>query len=205
MHTKGVSDLTPTIPLPLPTRRTPYRDAVYLIIIALLIALCGQFYYTYQYKPAKEREIRVYYNQDILANQEITKTIQDAEQFVYFGIYTFTREDIRDALLSARYRGLSVRGIVDKKQSSALDGQEKIIKELQAAGAEIVFNDHSYIMHLKTVVTDKSYVSGSYNWTAAATDDNDEIIEVGNDEKVRQQYEHIMEKIIDKYKAKQAQ
>lgn len=185
-----------------PPRPKPrYRDAVYLIVIALLIALSGQFYYTYHYKPAAERDIRIYYNHDIAANQEITKMIQDADQFVYFAIYTFTREDIRDALLAAKYRGLKVRGIVDKKQSFGLESQEQIIKELQNAGVDIVFNNHSYIMHLKTVVTEKGYVTGSYNWTASATDSNDEILEVGYDEDVRKQYQKILEGIINKYEA----
>ncbi len=196
MHTEEVPNQKPK------PRRTPYKDAAYLITIALLIALCGQFYYSYHYKPVKEREIRVYYNQDHQANLEVTRMIQDADQFVYFGIYTFTREDIRDALLGAKHRGLIVRGIVDRKQSFGLETQKTIVKELQDAGIDIIFNDHSYIMHLKTVVTDKGYVSGSYNWTAAATNLNDEIIEVGYDEQIRKQYERIMTDIIERYKSR---
>lgn len=176
------------------------RDVVYFIIIILLTALCGQFWYTYKYKPAQERDVRIYYNQDQQANIEVTRTIQDAEKFVYFAIYTFTRDDIRDALLAAKYRGLEVRGIIDKNQSKAIDSQKAIVKELQDAGIDVVFNDHSYIMHLKTVVTDKGWVSGSYNWTTAATNLNDEIIEVGNDEDLRKQYEDTIRKIIDHYK-----
>jgi phosphatidylserine/phosphatidylglycerophosphate/cardiolipin synthase-like enzyme len=179
------------------------RDAIYLIVIALLIALCGQFYYTYHYKPLAVRDVTIYYNQDHQLNSEITKTIQDADKFVYFGIYTFTREDIRDALLAAKYRGLDVRGIIDRKQSFGLDAQQAIVKELQNAGIRVVFNDHSYIMHLKTVVTDKGYVSGSYNWTAAATNLNDEIVEVGRDEDIRKQYERTMLDIIARYENKQ--
>lgn len=179
------------------------RDAVYLIVIALLIALCGQFYYTYHYKPLAARDVTIYYNQDHQLNSEVVKTIQDAEQFVYFGIYTFTREDIRDALLAAKYRGLDVRGIIDKKQSFGLDDQKAIVKELQDAGIHVVFNDHSYIMHLKTVVTDKRYVSGSYNWTASGTNLNDETIEVGRDEDIRKQYERMMLDIITRYENKQ--
>lgn len=175
------------------------RDAVYLIVIALLIALSGQFYYTYHYKPQTERDIRVYYNQDHQVNREVTRTIQDADKFVYFAIYTFTREDIRDALLGAKYRGLEVRGIVDRKQSESLESQRKIIKELQDSGITIVFNDHNYIMHLKTVVTDKGYVSGSYNWTASGTNLNDEIIEVGRDEDIRRQYERTIKDVISRY------
>ncbi len=192
-------------PKPKSPSRPRYRDAVYLIVIALLIALSGQFYYTYHYKPAAERDIRVYYNRDVAANEEVTKMIQDADKFVYFAIYTFTREDIRDALLAAKYRGLEVRGLVDKKQSFGLDAQEKIIKELQNAGVDIVFNNHSYIMHLKTVVTDKGFVTGSYNWTASGTDNNDETIQVGYDEDVRKQYEKTLRDIINKYEALEQQ
>jgi mitochondrial cardiolipin hydrolase len=175
------------------------RDAIYLLVIALLLAACGQFYYSYHYKPRAERDITIYYSKETLLNNEVTKIIQDADEFVYFGIYTFTREDIRDALLGAKHSGLDVRGIIDKKQSSALEDQEKIIKELEAAGITIVFNNHSYIMHLKTLVTDKAYISGSYNWTASATDSNDETLEVGYDEDVRKQYEKTMLGIIERY------
>ena len=181
------------------------RDAVYLIVIALLIALSGQFYYTYHYKPQAARDVTIYYNQDHQVNIEVTRAIQNADKFVYFAIYTFTREDIRDALLAAKYRGLEVRGIMDKKQSLALEGQRAIMNELKKAGIEIILNDHSYIMHLKTVVTDKGFVSGSYNWTASGTNLNDEIIEVGTDEDIRKQYEVMILDIINRYAAKAEQ
>lgn len=175
------------------------RDIIYVVVIVLLVALSGQFWYTYKYKPTAARDVKIYYNQDQQANIEVTRTIEDADKFVYFAIYTFTREDIRDALLAAKRRGLDVRGIMDKNQSKAIDTQKAIVKELKDAGIPIVFNDHNYIMHMKTVVTDKGYVSGSYNWTAAATNLNDEIIEVGHDEEIRKQYETTVKEVIDKY------
>jgi phosphatidylserine/phosphatidylglycerophosphate/cardiolipin synthase-like enzyme len=55
-------------------------------------------------------------------------------------------------------------------------------------------------MHTKVLVTDKAYASGSYNWTAAATNINDEILEVGQDETIRQEYQTILEEMFDKYK-----
>jgi phosphatidylserine/phosphatidylglycerophosphate/cardiolipin synthase-like enzyme len=175
------------------------RDVIYFVIIIILAALCGQFWYSYHYQPKASRDITIFYNQDKQANVEITRTIQDADKFVYFAIYTFTREDIRDALLAAKYKGLDVRGLVDKRQSGSIESQKAIVKSLEDAGIPLAYNDHSYIMHLKTVVTDKAYVSGSYNWTAAATNLNDEIIEIGKDEDVRKQYEQIIKTVIEKY------
>ncbi len=175
------------------------RDAVYLVVIALLVALCAQFYYTYEWRPNHDRVVRVYYNRDVEANKEIIKVIQNADQFVHFAIYTFTRDDIKDALLGAKHRGLDVRGVVDREQSQKIDEQKKIVKELRDAGIPLSEQDHSAIMHLKTLVTDKQYASGSFNWTSSATNLNDEVIEIGFDELTRQQYERVLDELFQRY------
>jgi len=173
------------------------KEAVYVGIIIILAALCAQFYYSFKWKPA--REIRVYYNQDIAANEQIANTVRQADKFVYFAIYTFTLSDIKDALLGAKYRGLDVEGLVDRDQTAGLEAQAKLVKELRDAGIPVAVEDHSGIMHMKAVVTDKAYASGSYNWTSAATKINDEVLEVGTDPGVRQQYQSLLTKVIHKY------
>lgn len=175
------------------------RDLLYLTIIALLIALCGQLVYSYKYVPAQERKVAVYYNQDIRANEQVIDTIRQADRFVYFAIYTFTRTDIKDALLGAKHRGLDVQGVVDREQIEKIESQRKIVSELKNAGIPIATQDHSGIMHLKTVVTDTGYASGSYNWTGAATTLNDEVLEVGRDEQLRAQYEKVVRKLLSQY------
>jgi phosphatidylserine/phosphatidylglycerophosphate/cardiolipin synthase-like enzyme len=175
------------------------RDGIYVVIIILLLALCGQFYYSYTYLPHQERDIQVYYNKDIEANKKIIDVIRDADQYVYFAIYTFTRADIKDALLGAKHRGLNVRGVVDKEQIAKIDDQRKIAQELRDAGIPISVQSHSAIMHLKTIVTEKAYVSGSYNWTASATNSNDEVLEIGRDEAVRKQYERVLQELFQRY------
>ena len=178
------------------------KDFIYITVIALLIALCGQIYFSYRVLPLRANRIGVYYNQDIQANRKIIETIEQANKFVYFAIYTFTRNDIKDALLGAKHRGLTVRGITDRDQLEKIDVQTKIIKELRDANIPVAVQDHAGIMHLKAVVTDKGYASGSYNWTGSATTLNDEILEVGTDESVRAQYERALVKILDKYSAR---
>jgi phosphatidylserine/phosphatidylglycerophosphate/cardiolipin synthase-like enzyme len=173
------------------------KDFLYITVIILLLALCGQFYYSYHYLP--RQEIKVYYNQDIEANKKIIEVIRDADKFVYFAIYTFTRLDIKDALLAAKHRGLEVRGIMDRRQIAAIKEQKEIFEELQEAGISVITQDHSGLMHIKTVVTEKAYVSGSYNWTASATTINDEVLEVGRSELVRKQYEDIIKEVLSTY------
>jgi len=173
------------------------KDIIYLLIIIGLIGLLGQIYYTRIYEPS--HEISVYYNQDHPLNEEIINQIRDADKFVYFAVYTFTRQDIEQALLAAKYRGLTVIGITDRDQYSQAPGQKAIIDALRNDGIPVYEQDHTGIMHMKALVTEKAYASGSYNWTTAATNINDEVLEVGNDESIRQNYQKILEELFSKY------
>ncbi len=174
------------------------KEKIYIIIIILLIATSAQFYYSYKYQPA--HQIEVYYNQDHALNTEVVNTIRDADKFVYFSVYTFTRQDIASALLAAKYRGLDVRGLTDKNQYATAAGQKKIIDDLRKADIPVYVQDHAAIMHMKALVTDKAYLSGSFNWTSAATNLNDEVLEVGHDETVRNQYQKIIWEVLERYK-----
>ena len=173
------------------------KDSIYLAVIILLIALCGQFYYSYRYLPT--HDVAVYYNQDQKLNDQIIDTIKEADQFVYFSVYTFTRQDIKDALLGAKYRGLKVVGLTDGTQLTQASGQKEIIKALKEAGIPVYEQHHDGIMHLKVLVTEKTYASGSYNWTTSATNINDEVLEVGHYEPVRARYQAILEELFKKY------
>jgi len=173
------------------------KERLYILAIIILMAACGQFYYSYHYLP--RHEISVYYNKDRALNEEINHVIRNADTFVYFAVYTFTRQDIKEALLGAKYRGLTVIGISDKNQYQALEPQRKIIDELRAAGIPVYEQSHSAIMHLKVIVTEKAYASGSFNWTASATNSNDEVLEVGTDELVRSRYEGILKEVFERY------
>jgi len=178
--------------------KPPIKEKIYITIILLLIAISVQFYFSYKYLPA--HQIEVYYNQDHPLNDEIIGQIRDADKFVYFSVYTFTRDDIKEALLAAKYRGLEVVGLTDRDQYNSLDQQKKLIDDLRKAGIPVYEQDHSGIMHTKVLVTDKAYASGSYNWTAAATNLNDEVLEVGHDQAIRSEYQDILEEMFDHYK-----
>ncbi len=173
------------------------RDTIYVTVIVVLIALCAQLYFSFRYLPVSET--RVYYNKDHELNEEIIETIQSADKYVYFAIYTFTRTDIESALLAAKYRGLTVVGITDTDQYNNLPSQKKIINDLRNHNIPVYEQHTSGIMHMKAVVTEKSYASGSYNWTASATNINDEVLEVSSNPAVRQQYQNVLEELFQKY------
>ena len=151
--------------------------------------------------------IRVIYSLDKRQNdQELIALINEAEEYVYFAIYTFTLPSIADALVEAKKRGVEVKGIMDSEQSSNSYGAP-ITAKLLAAGIPVVTEKHATgngIMHIKLLVTEQAYAFGSYNWTKSATTINDEILEVGTDPALRQAYENILKKLLDAYKGNNA-
>lgn len=151
--------------------------------------------------------VRVIYSLDQKQNdQELIALINEAKEYIYFAIYTFTLPSIADALVEAKQRGVDVRGIVDSEQGTSSYGAP-ITEQLLAAGIPLFTEQHpsgNGIMHIKLLVTERSYAFGSYNWTSSATTINDEILEIGTDEGLRQAYENILKKLLDAYKGSPA-
>ncbi|MFA6554674.1 MAG: phospholipase D-like domain-containing protein [Candidatus Paceibacterota bacterium] len=168
------------------------------LIVWVLIFICmfGISITVANYRVSSQ--FRVVYSLDKRQNdQEIIKVINNADRYVYFAIYFFTKKDIASALIQAKKRGLEVVGITDA--GASLDSNKNIVEELREAGIVVETQKHPEgIMHIKTVVTDKAYASGSYNWTASATNINDEILEIGTNDGVRKQYLNIIKKVLIK-------
>lgn len=143
-------------------------------------------------------DTRVIYSLNERRNdQELIRLINDADKYVYFAIYFFTKEDIADALIRAKNRGVIVRGIMDAKAS--LDSNRKVKEKLENAGIHVETQKHQDgIMHIKTLITEDAYASGSYNWTQAATEANDEVLEIGNDRSIHRQYLSIIKNLLIK-------
>jgi phosphatidylserine/phosphatidylglycerophosphate/cardiolipin synthase-like enzyme len=147
--------------------------------------------------PIAVRDFTVLYSLDKKQNdQALVSVIDGAEQYVRFAIYEFTKEDIADALIRAKERGLEVRGIMDAGQSQNA-AQARIVLELKDAGISLEFQKHQKgIMHMKVLVTDRAYALGSYNWTESATTLNDEVLEIGTAEPLRKEYIDIVDRVL---------
>ncbi len=120
---------------------------------------------------------------EALMNQLFSK-LATANVSVHFMIFTFTRDDLKDAILARKAAGVQVMGVFDQLQSN---GQYSEDDALAVAGAAtwIDGNNHSDgqgggILHHKVMIidgnsnSDPMVVTGSFNWTDAADNDNDE-------------------------------
>lgn len=122
-----------------------------------------------------------------------------AEDTLDVAIYTFTYQPIADLLVEAKLRGVAVRVLVDEHQSrlpSADDnggavGQYEILEDLESEGLRVCRRpgeDGGILHHKFAVVDDRTVVTGSYNFTEAATQRNLENLLVLSDPNLAEQY-----------------
>lgn len=114
-------------------------------------------------------------------------------------IYSINRPGIVEALVRARARA-SVRVIVDSSQIQ--DAKEQVaLRRLLDAGVPLKRDTHSGIMHMKVVVVDrKELLTGSFNFTNNASENNDENMLVWDCQKVALVYEAKFERLWSKFK-----
>lgn len=98
-----------------------------------------------------------------------------ADKNIDVAIYALTDPQIIVALKSAAARGIKVRIITDRRESQ--DRYQRIaMDDLLYAHIPIKINSHADSMHLKMSVIDgRLATTGSYNYTLAANQTNDEM------------------------------
>jgi len=114
-----------------------------------------------------------------------------ANQSIHVLMFIFSLDSIADALISAHKQGVEVKVVFDKSRSYS---QFAVLKE---AGIE-VRNDTNWegIMHDKIAIIDYGIVlTGSFNWTGTAEDNNNENLIVIHSAEVASRYESEFQRI----------
>lgn len=112
----------------------------------------------------------------------VLREIGSAKKELLVAVYAFTSDDLANALVQAKKRGVSVQIVIDREfdlgnpssKGKFLDAQKIPLRRI--SGAKTIGADKdSGLMHQKFAVIDRSVVvAGSYNWTYAAENSNDE-------------------------------
>jgi phosphatidylserine/phosphatidylglycerophosphate/cardiolipin synthase-like enzyme len=99
----------------------------------------------------------------------VIRDIGDAERTVDVAVFDIDLQDLTDALLEARGRGVKVRLVVDSENLIAPEVAE-VTGQMQQAGIAITFDEREAFMHNKFIVIDRRIVwLGSWNMTANDT------------------------------------
>jgi len=117
-------------------------------------------------------EVQVFFSPRGGADEALTSLARSARMYLDAACYTFSLESVADELVAAHNRGVRVRVVLDRGQGSQAWSQGD---RLLAAGVPVLVNTHSGLMHDKFLVADgASIATGSFNWTQAAIERNDE-------------------------------
>ncbi len=118
-------------------------------------------------------------------DDEIIKTIQEANSSIFLAMYDFTNDKIKDALIDAKDRGVDVEIVTDDSKVDDEDYQD--LKN----GDIPIFDDNNSnaLMHNKFMIIDQRMLwSGSANYTYYSFYRNSENIILIKDKKVAKTY-----------------
>ncbi|MFN2112262.1 MAG: phospholipase D-like domain-containing protein [Anaerolineales bacterium] len=117
--------------------------------------------------------LETYFAPDDHPQDRIIQLIQGAEESIDFLYYSFTADEVADALIAQAQNGIEVRGVLDASQEQAGLGGE--YQHLKDAGLEVYLDRHPEKLHHKVMIIDGWItITGSYNLTRSAEEGNDE-------------------------------
>ena len=120
--------------------------------------------------------------------------VNEAKESVYFLAYSFTSDELSDALIAAAARGVDVRGVFDTGQVASNTGGE--YERLRAAGINVRLDGEGGSLHDKVLIIDsRIVVTGSYNFSKNAERNNDENTLVIHSQEVAAKYLEEFERI----------
>ncbi|HLF19504.1 MAG TPA: phospholipase D-like domain-containing protein, partial [Bacteroidota bacterium] len=124
-------------------------------------------------------KIEVYFSPSDRTTSQIVRALSTANQNIYFGLFSFTRDELGAEIIAKKTAGVITRGIIDNTGDSGTE-----YGPLQSAGVDVRSAGHSVVVgqfhHKYGIVdpfddaSDPMVITGSHNWSTSAENDNDE-------------------------------
>ncbi|OGO11598.1 MAG: hypothetical protein A2Y53_07095 [Chloroflexi bacterium RBG_16_47_49] len=117
--------------------------------------------------------IEVYFSPQDGTLDHILAAVNSAQQSIYILAYSFTSDELANALMEQARSGVSVRVVFDKDQYHSNSGTE--FDNLRNVGIDARLDGNPRLMHHKVIIIDQQIViTGSYNFSNNAERTNDE-------------------------------
>ncbi len=118
--------------------------------------------------------------------ERIIKLINQAQKSIYFLAFSFTDDDIAQAIIKQHRAGLTVQGVFEARN---VEGTGSEFAIFQKAGIDVLADGNPYVMHHKVIIIDEAIViTGSYNFSASAANNNDENVLIVHNTEIAAQY-----------------
>jgi len=144
-------------------------------------------------------KIEVYFSPSDQTTSRIIQTLSAANSNIFFSLFDFTRDDIREQIIAGKNAGIVVKGIIDQEPGE--------LGSMQFAGIDVLQAEHSVVtglLHHKYCIidpfndaSDALVVTGSHNWSTSAEVDNDENTLIIHSGSIARQY---VQEFCERYK-----
>ena len=130
------------------------------------------------------KETENYFCPDDKCSEKVANVINSAKKSVYFMVFSFTKEEIADAILFKD--DVEIKGIFDKTQSGSKYSQYWRLKDF---GIDVKLDKNKYFLHHKVFIIDnETVITGSFNPSSAGEYKNDENIVIIHDKDIAGKY-----------------
>ena len=118
-------------------------------------------------------DLEVYFSPEDGAAVRLVDLVQAAQESVYFLAYSFTQDELAEALLERSQAGVNVSGVMEARQVESNTGSDYEL--FRDAGLDVRLDGNPNNMHHKVLIIDgRTVVTGSYNFSRSAEERNDE-------------------------------
>jgi phosphatidylserine/phosphatidylglycerophosphate/cardiolipin synthase-like enzyme len=137
--------------------------------------------------PAKQLKINgVVVENYFAAEDEIAPVIVDliaaAEDSIQFMAFSFTHEDIGEAMIAAAEEGVLVEGVFETTGANTAFSYYPDMRDAGLPNLRVLKDGNPRIMHHKVIIIDgHTVILGSYNFSGSANDSNDENVLIVHD------------------------
>lgn len=128
----------------------------------------------------------VYFSPHGGCTEAIVRELSKAKISVLVQAYSFTSAPIAKALLDAHRRGVNVEVILDKSQRTERYSSATFLLN---SGIPVKIDAQHAIAHSKVMIIDgETVITGSFNFTRAAEENNEENLVVVHDQRLAERY-----------------
>jgi phosphatidylserine/phosphatidylglycerophosphate/cardiolipin synthase-like enzyme len=130
--------------------------------------------------------IEVYFSPDDGVASRLLNLIQSASESLYFMAFSFTSDELANAILERAQNGVVVAGVMEESQVESNVGTD--YDRFRQAGLDVRLDGNPRNMHHKVILIDnRLVVTGSYNFSNSAETRNDENVLVFHDPRIAAQ------------------
>jgi phosphatidylserine/phosphatidylglycerophosphate/cardiolipin synthase-like enzyme len=117
--------------------------------------------------------LEVYFSPDDGVADHLQRLIGSARESVYFMAFSFTSDELAQAILDRAGAGVTVAGVMEASQYRSNLGSD--YDKFRQAGLDVRLDGNPRNMHHKIIIIDQyTVITGSYNFTFSAETQNDE-------------------------------